>query len=315
MPPEIVIPIRADTSPATKALSNFNPAGIIKKGMLGVVAAAAAAGAAAGAGIIKGLSIHKEVEKELAKVAALFPGLSEDIEKKWDDDVKRLALKTGRQFKEITTSMYQAASSGLVESDDLADFIENNITTFALAASISMDQAATAIVQVKGALRNTAHELENIKIGEYLKRTEQLYLTTFDELLAVTDKLATASKILNIPFNESLALYGELRRRGVSYGSAIAQITRVSESLSISTGKTAEIIEKELGKSFAELQADGHNVVSVLNLLVDEGVKMEDVFTTVQARQGALNLRYRLLPELSDQTHPCLLYTSPSPRD
>ena len=98
----------------------------------------------------------------------------------------------------------------------------------------------------------------------------------------------------NVSFDNVATAMAKLTLQGVSASEAGTGVARLFEEMSDSGSKVSEILQKETGKSFNELSAEGKDLYDILSVVQEyadkTGVSMTELFSSSNAGTSALQL-------------------------
>lgn len=245
--------------------------------------------AAAGATSLAGIKMATDFEDSLAKISTLLgdTGISADDLK---GAIIQMSNESGKSVQDLGDAIYQALSSS-VDPDKVIDFTK----TASKLAVAGFTETSTAVDVLTTAINAYGLEAEDAgRISEYLVVAQNEGKTTVDELAQSMGKVIPTASNLNVGIDELSGAYAVLTKNGIRTNEAGTAINAMLNELGRSGSKTDKILREQTGKSFADLKAEGIPLGEVLQILSqyaeDNGVKMSDLFTNINAGKGAMSL-------------------------
>jgi len=255
-----------------------------------IVVGATVAAAAVTAFAVSSIKKFADFENKMNEVFTLLPGITEEAMGAMSEDVKALSEEMGLLPDEIVPALYQAISAGIPQ-ENVFDFMKiasqaaiGGVTTLEVAVD-----GLTSVVNAYGSSVITAQEAADIMFTAV-----RLGKTDFNQLSASLFNVNPIASALGVSFEDVAAAMAEITAQGVPTSVASTQLARLFLELSQKSQKVAQLFEQIAGKSFQEFIAEGHNVgeaLQILSLYADEnGIKMQDMFSRVEAGKAALAL-------------------------
>ncbi|MGN0488037.1 MAG: phage tail tape measure protein [Ruminococcus sp.] len=243
--------------------------------------------AMAGAGTAA-LKYSFDFETAFAKVETL---LSDSIDKgKYKQAILDLSNELAVDANEVAESVYQALSASVNEEDaikfvkDAYSLSKGGFTEL----STAVDVETTAINAYKMSAKDAA------KVNDILITTQNKGKTTVDQLASKIGKVIPVAAAYNVSLEQLGTQYAILTAKGVNTANATTQIRSMLNELNTSGKKVALTLERETGKTFSQLSAEGKNVSEILNILFEsvDGNKdaFANLFRNANAKSAALSL-------------------------
>lgn len=228
-------------------------------------------------------------EKSFNKVSTLLDEGTTDF-KKYKDDIRNGSSEMGVAFDEYSESVYGSISAGI----DAADAVDFTAKAVKLAKGGFTD-TATAVDVMTTAINAYGLEAEDAdRISDMLINTQNLGKTTVDELASSMGAVIPTANAQNVSLEQLSTGYAVLTKNGIATSEAGTYMKAMFGELGKSGSQTDKILREKLGKSFAELSAEGMNTGEILNVLKDEaegsGQSLSDLFGSSEAGAAALTL-------------------------
>lgn len=236
-----------------------------------------------------GVKFAMDQEKSFSKVSTLLDSSSVDYDK-YKKDIRAASSEMGVSFDDYSESVYGAISAGI----DQADAIEFVATAAKLAKGGFTDNA-TAVDVMTTAINAYGLEASDAgRVSDLLINTQNLGKTTVDELASSLGGVIPIANAQNVSLEQLSTGYAVLTKNGIATSEAGTYMKSMFGELGKSGSKTDKILREKLGKSFAELTAEGMNTGEILNILQDEatnsGLSLADLFGSAEAGTAAMTL-------------------------
>lgn len=190
----------------------------------------------------------------------------------------------------VADATYNALSAG-VETQNAVGFAAE-ATKLAVGGftdvTTSVDILTTAL---------NAYDMETEKateVSDMLITTQNLGKTTVKDLAANMGRVIPLAAAYNVDMANLSATYAELTANGIKTAEATTYIKSMLNELGDSGSKVSSILQKQTGKSFAELMSEGYSLGEVLDILSqsvngDSGA-FNELWSSSEAGIGALSL-------------------------
>lgn len=291
--------VRADDSKIDEDLKNANKKVETQSKKLGDTAGKAAKGigialaAATGAAITFG----SEFESSFAKGSTLFGDVEVDIEN-LQDKILNLSDESGVAANELNEGLYSALSAGIPiteNAEEAISFLEKS-TKLAKAGFTDVDTAISATAKTLNAYNLDVSEADRIQ--GILINTQNMGITTVDELGAVLSNVTPTASAMNVEFEQIGAALANMTAKGTPAAQATTQLNSLLAELG-KTGTKAQVALMEAaegtdlaGMSFQEMSESGVPLNEILDLLgtsaEENGLTMLDMFSSIEAGKAAL---------------------------
>lgn len=176
-----------------------------------------------------------------------------------------LSTSTGVAASDIAETVYNAISA----TGDTAHAVElvGNATKLAAAGFTDTDSALSVLTTTINAYGLSASEAESI--SDSLIMTQNLGVTTIDQLASSMGKAISTASAYSINLGNLEAAYISLTKAGISTEESTTYLSSMFNELGDSGSKVGEIIQSKTGKSFGTLMKEGSSLGDVLSILVD----------------------------------------------
>lgn len=267
-------------------------AGLAKGAALAIGGAAVAAGGAA-------LKFGVDFEQSMANASTLFGSVNVNMDAL---NKKTLALSnsSGVAADEIGNALYQALSSGIPATEDMADmmlFLESS-TKLAKTGQADLESVVDVTTTVLNGYNMSVEETD--RVHRMLQNTQDLGKTTVNELAASLANVVPVAAAMNVGFDQVSASLSVMTAAGIPTAEATTQLKGLFAELGKSGTKGAEALAaaaqgtKFAGMSFQEMMASGADLNTVVDMLggyaKKSGLSMLDMFGSIEAGNAALSV-------------------------
>ena len=267
-------------------------AGLAKGAALAIGGAAVAAGGAA-------LKFGVAFEQSMANASTLFGSANVNMDAL---NQKTLALSnsSGVAADEIGNALYQALSSGIPATEDMADmmlFLEGS-TKLAKSGFTSLESVVDVTTTVLNGYGMSVEETDRVQ--RMLQNTQDLGKTTVDQLAGSLANVVPIAASMGVGFDQVSASLSVMTAAGIPTAEATTQLKGLFAELGKSGTKGAEALAaaaqgtKFAGMSFQEMMASGADLNTVVDMLggyaKKSGLSMLDMFGSIEAGNAALSV-------------------------
>jgi TP901 family phage tail tape measure protein len=245
-----------------------------------------AAGAALGGLVADAIN----VQKQMAEVFTLMPGMTQDAMNGMNAEVKKFSKEFGMLPNEVIPALYQAISAS-VPPDNVFDFM-GVAAKIAVGGVTSLEVAVdglTTVINAYGADVITAQQA-----SDYMFTAVRLGKTTIDELSASLFQVVPVASSLNVGFGEISAGLAAITSQGTPTSVAATQLRQLLVELSKATGQTSKAFLEASGKTFPQFIREGGNLQEALQLMEryagKNNLAINNLFGSVEAGNAALSL-------------------------
>ena len=238
-----------------------------------------------------------DMEKSMAEVFTLMPGMTQDAMDGMTDEIKNFSKEFGMLPEEVIPALYQAISAG-VPPDNVFEFLGTSAKT-AIGGVTNLETAVDGLTTVVNAYGKDAISAD--KASDIMFTTVKLGKTTMEELSDAMFQVAPVASSLDVGFGDIAAAMAAITLQGTPTSVAATQIRQLLIELSKEGTKASSAFEVLSGKSFGDFIASGGTLNEALTLMAG-GVKsvgdngeithtaMKDLFGSVEAGQAAIAL-------------------------
>ncbi len=219
-----------------------------------------------------------EFERQMAEVKAITQTTGKDFE-----DLKQKALDVGTATrfsgKEAAEGMTTLGQAGLSAKEIL-----ESIGDVALLASATMYGFKDTAELVVSVMRAWGYETDNTKyITDVLATAINKSRLTMEGLKNGMSYIAAIAPQLNISLEDSVALFGALSNKGMSFTIAATSIRAVLAEILNPTQKFINELAK-VGVRLDEIDPKTHNIIEILTTLKKAGWDVENSFAAFERR-------------------------------
>ena len=201
-----------------------------------------------------------------------------------------LSNETGVAVGALAEAAYQARSAG-VDTANVVDFVATASRT-----SVAGFTDSAAAVNVLTTAINT-YKLESSeaeKVASMLVKTQDEGKTTVGELAQNMGRVIPIAAGYNVSLGNLTTAYALLTKNGTNTAIATTNLSAMFNELAKKGSAVADVLQKNTGKSFSQLMADGENlsgILAVLSEAVDGDVTaFSNLWGSTTAGQAALSL-------------------------
>jgi TP901 family phage tail tape measure protein len=198
-----------------------------------------------------------------------------------------LSNETGIAAPEIAQNVYDAISAGQDTGDAVAFVGEAN--KLAKGGFAETGEALDILTTIMNAYGLEASEVG--KISDMLIQTQNKGKVEVGELSQFMGKLIPTANATGVELDQVAAAYALLTSNGIKAGEATTYTNALLKELSKNGSKSSKVLEKETGKSFMELTAEGKSLSDILMILNDsaqgDGLLLKDMFGSGEAGTAA----------------------------
>lgn len=240
-----------------------------------------------------------DFEHSLQIVSTLFGDTLVDVEN-LSKQILSLSSSSGVAATEISSGLYEALSSGLPVTENMAEslsFMEKNIKL----AKAGLSDVATVTKTASSILNSyNLNVSETDRVHKILMQTQNFGTTTVGELGASLSGVTSVAATAGVSLEQLGASMATLTHSGTGTAESVTMLRALISELM----KSGTIGEKNLtaalsstkyaGKSFKELASSGMALSEILNILGDyaksNNKSMIDMFGSIEAGNAALKL-------------------------
>ena len=275
---------KLDTSGVTKGISSMT----VAAGNL-IVDFVKSAGSQL-AGIAKSaVSIGSAFETSLAKVTTIAD-TSKLSTQQLSDQITAMSSKMGVAASDIAEATYQAISAGQDTSNAVA--FAGQASKLAAAGFTSSSSAVDILTTALNAYGMSADQATHV--SDVLLTTQNLGKTSVDELSASMGKVIPLAAAYGVSVENLSSGLAVMTANGIATAEATTYTKSMLNELGDSGSTVGKILQKQTGKSFAQLNAEGKSLGDVLQILYNSvggnSTAFAGLWSSVEAGTGALSL-------------------------
>ena len=242
------------------------------------------------AGIAKSaVSIGSAFETSLAKVTTIAD-TSKLSTQQLSDQITAMSSKMGVAASDIAEATYQAISAGQDTSNAVA--FAGQASKLAAAGFTSSSSAVDILTTALNAYGMSADQATHV--SDVLLTTQNLGKTSVDELSASMGKVIPLAAAYGVSVENLSSGLAVMTANGIATTEATTYTKSMLNELGDSGSTVGKILQKQTGKSFAQLNAEGKSLGDVLQILYNSvggnSTAFAGLWSSVEAGTGALSL-------------------------
>lgn len=242
------------------------------------------------AGIAKSaVSIGSAFETSLAKVTTIAD-TSKLSTQQLSDQITAMSSKMGVAASDIAEATYQAISAGQDTSNAVA--FAGQASKLAAAGFTSSSSAVDILTTALNAYGMSADQATHV--SDVLLTTQNLGKTSVDELSASIGKVIPLAAAYGVSVENLSSGLAVMTANGIATAEATTYTKSMLNELGDSGSTVGKILQKQTGKSFAQLNAEGKSLGDVLQILYNSvggnSTAFAGLWSSVEAGTGALSL-------------------------
>ena len=242
------------------------------------------------AGIAKSaVSIGSAFETSLAKVTTIAD-TSKLSTQQLSDQITAMSSKMGVAASDIAEATYQAISAGQDTSNAVA--FAGQASKLAAAGFTSSSSAVDILTTALNAYGMSADQATHV--SDVLLTTQNLGKTSVDELSASMGKVIPLAAAYGVSVENLSSGLAVMTANGIATAEATTYTKSMLNELGDSGSTVGKILQKQTGKSFAQLNAEGKSLGDVLQILYNSvggnSTAFAGLWSSVEAGTGALSL-------------------------
>lgn len=242
------------------------------------------------AGIAKSaVSIGSAFETSLAKVTTIAD-TSKLSTQQLSDQITAMSSKMGVAASDIAEATYQAISAGQDTSNAVA--FAGQASKLAAAGFTSSSSAVDILTTALNAYGMSADQATHV--SDVLLTTQNLGKTSVDELSASMGKVIPLAAAYGVSVENLSSGLAVMTANGIATAEATTYTKSMLNELGDSGSTVGKILQKQTGKSFAQLNAEGKILGDVLQILYNSvggnSTAFAGLWSSVEAGTGALSL-------------------------
>lgn len=240
-----------------------------------------------------------EFEQSMAATSTMFGLVAVDTQN-LNDKILNLSSSTGIAAAELNSALYNALSSGIPVTEDMAgamDFMTKS-TRLAKAGFTDIDTAVSTTAKILNAYKMDVSETD--KIHKILMQTQNYGITTVGELGQSLAQVTPTAAAMGVSFEQIGAALSSMTAQGTPTAQATTQLNGLFAELGKSGTQAQQMLLKAAtgsqyaGKSFQDLMKAGVPMSEILDLMAGyakkSGKNLLDMFSSIDAGKAALAL-------------------------
>ena len=287
----VIIDTRLDTSGVEKGLKQLG--NLLKGGLV-------MAGISSLSNAVKAIADETGVLNDSIRMAStLFGDYNVDIDE-LTKNIQRLSVETQTAASDLGMGLYNALSSGVPASTNMAEaleFVEKNAVA-AKAGMADLDSTIRASASVMNAYGMSVEETDRI-LG-IMMNTQNLGITTIGELSTTLAQVIPTAAAFGVSFEQVGAALATMTSMGTQTAQATTGLNNMLSELgrqSQQAYKNLEAATEAAGlgkKNLQELTEEGYSLTDILLLMQDyaekNGKTLVDMFGSIEGGRAALQL-------------------------
>lgn len=235
------------------------------------------------------VSIGSAFETSLAKVTTIAD-TSKLSTQQLSDQITAMSSKMGVAASDIAEATYQAISAGQDTSNAVA--FAGQASKLAAAGFTSSSSAVDILTTALNAYGMSADQATHV--SDVLLTTQNLGKTSVDELSASMGKVIPLAAAYGVSVENLSSGLAVMTANGIATAEATTYTKSMLNELGDSGSTVGKILQKQTGKSFAQLNAEGKSLGDVLQILYNSvggnSTAFAGLWSSVEAGTGALSL-------------------------
>ena len=203
------------------------------------------------------------------------------------EELIQLSNASGYSLEDLAEAEYQAVSASVDTSKAVAFLTD--ATRLARGGFTSTTQAVDLLTTVINAYGYQAEDAAYI--SDVLLRTQNDGKTVVDELAHSMGTVIPTAANYNVSLEQLAAAYATMTKQGVNTSRATTFLNAMFTELEKGSSAIAKTLDKETGKSFAQLMGEGKSLAEVLDILyksVDEdNEQFQKLFGNIRSGKAA----------------------------
>lgn len=263
------------------------------KGMKDVGGKMTVAGGAITAPLALATREAMKFNKGVAELSTLMPGKELGaVKAEFNDMLLSVSSEFGKSADDVVKSAYQAVSAGVAPTRQA---VEEFLRVSAQASIGGITEMETAVDGISSVLNAYGADVISAKeISDKMFTAVRLGKTTFNELADSLYNVIPSASAIGIKLDDVTGALAVMTAKGTPTKVATTQLRAMFNELSKSSTTVSKVFKKVSGESFNDFIKNGGNVqeaISLINDFADKNkVKMVDIFSSIEAGAGALNL-------------------------
>lgn len=225
----------------------------------------------------------------MAKIYTIAFESDEPMEK-MRQELIQLSNDTAFGLDDLAEATYQTVSAS-VDATEAVEFM-TQATKLARAGFTTTTKSVDVLTTILNSYGKETYDVAYI--NDVLLKTQNDGKLIIDQLASSLGMIIPLASNYNVGLEQVAAAYATMTKQGVPASKATTFLRAVFTELEKESSDVAKILDKETGKSFAQLMGEGKNLSEVLGILYDKvggnAEKFQRLFGNVRATQAVAAL-------------------------
>lgn len=230
-----------------------------------------------------------QFEDGMAKIYTIAMDSTEPMEK-MREELIQLSNDTGFSLNDLAEATYQTVSAS-VDATQATDFMTHAVK-LARAGFTTTTKAVDILTTVMNSYGKETYDVEYL--SDLLLKTQNDGKVIIDQLASSLGVIIPLAANYHVGIEQIAAAYATMTKQGVPAERATTFMRALFTELENKSKDVAEILDKETGKSFAQLMDSGSSLADVLEILYNKMDKdsesFQQLFKNVRSGQAAASL-------------------------
>ena len=230
-----------------------------------------------------------DFEDGMAKIYTIAMDQSEPMEK-MRSELVQLSNETGFSLDDLAEATYQTVSAS-VDATEATEFMTHAVK-LARAGFTTTTKAVDILTTVMNSYGKETYDVEYLT--DLLLKTQNDGKVVIDQLASSIGVIIPLAANYHVGIEQIAAAYATMTKQGVPAERATTFMRALFTELENKSKDVAEVLDKETGKSFAQLMDSGASLADVLEILYNKMDKnsesYQQLFKNVRSGQAAASL-------------------------
>lgn len=230
-----------------------------------------------------------EFEDGMAKIYTIAMDSTEPMEK-MREELIQLSNDTGFSLNDLAEATYQTVSAS-VDATEATEFMTHAVK-LARAGFTTTTRAVDILTTVMNSYGKETYDVEYLT--DLLLKTQNDGKVVIDQLASSIGVIIPLAANYHVGIEQIAAAYATMTKQGVPAERATTFMRALFTELENKSKDVAEVLDKETGKSFAQLMDSGASLADVLQILYNKMDKnseaYQQLFKNVRSGQAAASL-------------------------
>lgn len=241
-----------------------------------------------------------DFEDGMAKIYTIAMDQSEPMEK-MRSELVQLSNETGFALDDLAEATYQTVSAS-VDATEATEFMTHAVK-LARAGFTTTTKAVDILTTVMNSYGKETYDVEYLT--DLLLKTQNDGKVVIDQLASSIGVIIPLAANYHVGIEQIAAAYATMTKQGVPAERATTFMRALFTELENKSKDVAEVLDKETGKSFAQLMDSGWSLADVLEVLYNKMDKnsesYQQLFKNVRSGQAAASLAANDFGILNDE--------------